>query len=69
MQHCAYISQYQRFTNNITQKVITFLSPREQREREIFEDFSAGYQGLIESLVFANPFVVSTFTAQKKPVG
>ena len=45
------------------------MSPREQREREIFEDFSAGYQGLIESLVFANPFVVSTFTAQKKPVG
>ena len=44
-------------------------SPREkQREREVFEGFSAGYRGQIESLVFANPFVSSTFTAQKKPV-
>ena len=39
-----------------------------QREREVLEDFSAGYQGQIESLVFANPFVSGTFTAQKKPV-
>ena len=47
-------------------------SPREkQREREDFEDFedfSADYRGQIESPVFANPFVSSTFTAQKKPV-
>ena len=39
-----------------------------QRDREVFEGFSAGYRGQIESPVFANPFVSSTFTARKKPV-
>ena len=43
-------------------------SLREQRDREVFEDFSAGYWGQIESLVFANSFMSGTFTAQKKPV-
>ena len=42
-------------------------SPREkQRGREVFEGVSAGYRGLIENPVFANPFVSGTFTAQKK---
>ena len=59
----------QRFTQTLSPKDMA-RSPREkQREREVFEVFSAGYRGRIESLVFANPFVSGTFTAQKKPVG
>ena len=59
----------QRFTQTLSPKDMSF-SPREkQREREVFEVFSAGYRGLIENPVFANPFVSGTFTAQKKPVG
>ena len=39
-----------------------------QREREVFAAFLPGWKGRIEFQSFANPFVVSTFTAQKKPV-
>ena len=39
-----------------------------QRNREVFQAFLAAQKGQIESLVFANPFVSGTFTAQKKPV-
>ena len=49
-------------------KDMSFSPKEKQREREVFEDFSAGYRGQIESLGFANPFVSGTFTAQKKPV-
>ena len=55
----------QQVTQTLSPKDISF-SPREkQREREVFEVFSAGYRGLIENLVFANSFVSGTFTAQK----
>ena len=47
---------------------MSLCSRGKQREREVFKVFSAGYRGRIESLVFANPFVSGTFTAQKKPV-
>ena len=44
-------------------------SPREkQREREVFAAFLTVRQGRIEFQSFAKSFVVSTFTAQKKPV-
>ena len=39
-QHYTYHFQYQRFIKSVTQKVITFLSPREQREREILDGFT-----------------------------
>ena len=58
----------QGFTQTLSPKDMA-RSPREkQREREVFEVFSAGYRGLIENPVFANPVVSGTFTAQKKPV-
>ena len=59
----------QRFTQTLSPKDMA-RSPREkQREREVFEAFLTVRQGRIEFQSFANPFVVSTFTAQKKPVG
>ena len=58
----------QRFTQTLSPKDMA-RSPREkQREREVFEAFLPGWQGRIENQSFANPFVVSTFTAHKKPV-
>ena len=67
-QHCAYIFQYQIFTNNVMQKVITFLSPREQREREIFGGFMGWYQGHREFGKVVNPSDTRGFRARKKPV-
>ena len=43
-------------------------SQKKQREREFFEAFLTVRQGRIEFQSFAKSFVVSTFTAQKKPV-
>ena len=43
---------------------------REKRRiREGFAAFLPGWRGRIEFQSFANPFIASTFTAQKKPVG
>ena len=50
------------------QKVITFLSPREQREREIFGGFMGLYQGHGEFGKVVNSSDTREFTAQKKPV-
>jgi len=59
----------QGFTQTLSPKDMA-RSPREkQREREVFAAFLPGCQGRIENQRFANPFVVSTFMAQKKPVG
>ena len=67
-QHYTYNFQYQGFIKNVTQKVITFLSPREQREREILGGFTGWCQGHRELGKFVNPFGARGFTAQKKPV-
>ena len=59
----------QRFTQTLPPKDMA-RSPREkQRERDVFEAFLTVRQGRIEFQSFAKSFVVSTFTAQKKPVG
>ena len=39
-----------------------------QRNGEGFQAFLPTQKGQIENFIFVNPFVVSTFTAQKKPV-
>ena len=50
------------------QKVITFLSPREQREREILGGFMGQKQGHGELGRFVNPSDTRGFRARKKPV-
>jgi hypothetical protein len=52
----------------VEQKVDTFLSPREQREREIFCGFMGWYQGHREFGKVVNPSDTRGFRARKKPV-
>ena len=59
----------QRFTQTLSPKDMA-RSPREkQRERDSFAEATESGEGLENFRSFAKSFVVSTFTAQKKPVG
>lgn len=55
--------------NNTQEKAITFLSPGEQRKTEKISAFLRFLKDRQNLGNIVNSFVVSTFTAQKKPVG